>query len=323
MHNEQTQGPMTDQIRADRACVHCGFNLYGQTVTKEDHYGLAIARCPECGTVAALQQYPVMTHWVNRFRALLTGLYLVLLLGFFALSTVGVSAFAINSASLASEPLADHIGLSFTIWTTEQAQAAQAKSASPQTTTAAGGTTTTFTLNGQATTVTTTPTTGVSYSPGSYRWVTLTPEWIDNHMDASISDFGSLWSKRDPEIYVFMVPAAFVSVCIGIFWSVALLGASRKKALLVPLAAVLIGMVFLIGMNMDDQYYLWASNVARHLYVSLIVPFFMGFQLLFLAIGIWVGRAFARAVVRMALPPRSRLPLAILWTRDGLALPKP
>ncbi len=318
--------PSTDQIRADRACVGCGFNLYGQSVSKEPHYGLAIARCPECGVVAALQQYPVMTHWVNRFRAILAGLYLVLLFAFLGLSTLAISAFAISGAELASEPLGDHIGYEWTVWTQEQAQAAQAAQPTPgisQTTTAGGGTATTFTLNGQSTTVTTNPVSGPSYSPGSYRWVPLTPDWIDNQLDASIERFGGLWTNKNPEIYMLMLPAAFVSLVFGIFWSLALLGSSRRRALLVPLASVLIGTAFLIGMNMDNNYYSWSSNVSQHIYVPLIVPVFMIFSLLMMAVGVWCGRIVARGVIRMALPPRARLPFAVLWTRDGLEPPRP
>lgn len=324
MVDEQPAATITDHIRADRACAGCGFNLFGQTVTKEAHYGLAIARCPECGTVAALQQYPVMTHWVNRFRAILAGLYLLLLLAVFGLSTLAISAFALNGADLASEPLADRLGLDFTNWTGEQARAAQQQPQAgiTQTTTANGGTVTSFSINGQATTITTAPTTGSILSPGSYQWTTLTPEWIDNHLDASVDSFGSLWVNMNREVFVFMIPAAFFSLCVGIFWTVALLGATRRRALLVPCAMVLVGTAFAIGLNMDSQYYTWASNVARHIYIPMMVPFIMGVELVFLVIGVWIGRPFARVVVRMALPPRLRIPLSILWTRDGLTPPR-
>ena len=59
-------GPETrvDVLSGDRCCARCGFNLYGQTIIREPHYGLLMVRCPECGTAAAMQEY------VDRFEAI-------------------------------------------------------------------------------------------------------------------------------------------------------------------------------------------------------------------------------------------------------------
>lgn len=42
-------------VTVDRPCSKCGFNLVGQPIIRERHYGLFIARCPECGTVALIR----------------------------------------------------------------------------------------------------------------------------------------------------------------------------------------------------------------------------------------------------------------------------
>ncbi len=312
--------PDADQIRADRACIGCGFNLYGQTVTKEPHYGLAIARCPECGVVASLQQYPVMTHWGNRFRAMIAGLYLVLLLGLFALSTLTISAFATNAADLASNNFAHHLGRSWTVWTQAKDAAAQPGAKIDIATGNAATTTSSVTVNG----VTTNLNTGtVVNMNGSFEWVTLTPDWMDTQYQAARESFGGLWKNKDNEMYVFLLPAALIATIFGIFWSVALLGGSRRRVLLAPTAMVLISLVFLIGLNTNANSYPWASRVAERAYTPMIVPLVLCVQLLFMVIGVWLGRSIARGVVRLALPPRARLPLSILWTRDGLEPPRP
>ena len=55
----------------DRLCTKCGYNLTGQPVLREPHYEMLIVRCPECGAVAALQEYPVLGRWAGRWAALL------------------------------------------------------------------------------------------------------------------------------------------------------------------------------------------------------------------------------------------------------------
>jgi len=289
-----------DQIRADRACIGCGFNLYGQTVSKEEHYGLAIARCPECGTVAALQQYPLMSHWVNRFRAILAALWIVLLLGTFGLSTMAISGFAISISEVASNPLGDYIGLSFTQWQEDQAAGA----------TPAG-------TAGNVTPVITRQMTG------SYQWVTVSPEWYDIHLDSCVASFGNLWANMDRGAYIFLVPAGVVSLLLGVYWSIALLGASRLRALCVLVLAALIGGVFVISFNTGVGNFPWASNIAEEYYAVRIVPFVMIYQLLWMGVGLFFGRMVARFVVCLALPARSRVPLGVLWTRDGLSPPSP
>ncbi len=65
----------------ERACIACAFNLSGQPVVREPHYDMLIVRCPECGAVASLQEYPALGTWATRWTALAAALYIVLLLG--------------------------------------------------------------------------------------------------------------------------------------------------------------------------------------------------------------------------------------------------
>jgi hypothetical protein len=281
----------TDQIRADRACIGCGFNLFGQSVTKEDHYGLAIARCPECGTVAALQQYPAMTHWVNRFRMIIAAIYVLLLLAFFSASTMGISGFAFGASNIASENLRIHIQDHYSLWQDQQGN--------PQPT-------------------------ATGLPPGfNFASSNLTPKYIESELPGVIDSFGPLWSNKDSEWVIVMVPAVIVCFGIGVFWSVALLGASRKRATLVPLISCLIGGAFIIAANRPDYNNAWIWSLAHQLYIPTLVPVVILIEFLAISVGIWFGRTLARFAVRLALPPRARVPLSILWTRDGLELPRP
>ena len=62
--------PRLGVLSADRPCARCGFNLHGATIIREPHYQLVSARCPECGQLAALQEYPSLSAWTGRARLL-------------------------------------------------------------------------------------------------------------------------------------------------------------------------------------------------------------------------------------------------------------
>ena len=338
MTEAPTQPEQFDEIRADRACIGCGFNLYAQPVTKEEHYGLAICRCPECGTVASLQQYPVMSHWVNRFRLLLAAVWIFLLLGIYVGNTAAITGMTQGSCYIAAESLGHILGSEHQAWEDAKTaallaeQAQQSESASeqrePTTPTNTGtntpGTTTITTANGVTTTivngtvVTTTGTTGTS----SGWWTQITPEWKEAHMDDTITLHGGLWKNVDREFLIMLLPTGIVATVFGIFWSVALLGATRKKVLLLPLISCVIGFGIVFAINAADNTYENGSGIAAGLYTPIVAPMMLVYQFLVMALAIWIGRKLARLIVTMALPARGRVPLSILWTRDGLELPR-
>ena len=37
------------QLEVDAFCPHCGYNLHGQPVTRDERLGIFVCRCPECG----------------------------------------------------------------------------------------------------------------------------------------------------------------------------------------------------------------------------------------------------------------------------------
>lgn len=319
------------EIRADRACIGCGFNLFGQSVSKEEHYGLAICRCPECGTVAALQSYPAMSHWVNRFRAILAAIWIVLLMGVFFGHTMAITGMAQGAGSIASEDLGGIIGQSFYEWEQAKAEEALAQNPTPVTNTTTTPTipglppgTTVVTNNG----VTTINGVVVSQNPvvstsSNHRWEYVSKEWVQNHLSETLASSGGLLKNIDPEFLIMYIPGTIVSLVLGIFWSIALISGSRKRVLLVPLVISLIAISLQFVFSSPETGPAYASNIAQSYYGRIVGPFYIATLLLMCSLGVLLGRSLARWVVVMALPPRNRVPLSILWTCDHKPLPKP
>lgn len=288
------QGTPASTILADRACIGCGFNLYGQTVTKESHYGLAVARCPECGTVAALQSYPVMTHWVNRFRALLSALFLILLVAVFAANTASHTGMTRTTIESASENLSRAIAEAY-------GGATQTQS-TPQTITTSSG--------------------SVVINRTVSRWVTLDQAWIDNKLDDAVEEAGGVAALTNPDHAVLYIPITLMSFVFGAFWSLALLNQPRWRAAAWSAAVVLFaGAIFYtVTLNLTPE---TPRDFAADLLTNTIAPRVIGTQLVVTIQGVVLARAIARRVIVFAIPPRARVPFSVLWTSEDKPLPKP
>ena len=97
-------------ITGTRLCIRCGFNLTGQTILREPAYDLLIARCPECGTVAPLQEYPPLGAWQRRWAVLLAVLWFVTVSVLSLLTAAMPMSLAGTIAYRQSTPLSAHIG---------------------------------------------------------------------------------------------------------------------------------------------------------------------------------------------------------------------
>ena len=295
--------PTNEHIRADRACIGCGFNLYGQTVTKDPHYGLAIARCPECGQVAALQSYPTMSRWVNRFRALIALFWMFMILSAFALGTMITTTIVEESVNLASSSLAMQIGHEHDEWaaiiTQERAVAARAAGTPPPAKPS---------------------TAGYSEFPSA---TYLTDEWIEQEYEPTLQGLGGVWKNLDKMFLFMLLPASIFALLLGIYWSVTLLGARRRTILWIPIAIELLAVLWIGIILFDFDTIDSPSEFAMLKSLPYVLPSIMGAQLIFAFLGVYLGRKIARFVICMSLPPRYRTSLSIFWTRDGLELPKP
>jgi hypothetical protein len=293
-----------DMIRADRACIACGFNLYGQPITREDHYNLLIARCPECGQAAALQSYPAMSHWVNRFRALLSALWVSAILGALALCVMINTALTQAACEGASEQLASIIAGDFKTWNDAKAQA------------------TATTTSNLASTPAPPPGAAAFLQNLGSRWTPIDPGWRENHLDETIERAGGLTSTIDPEYLVLLIPVLILSAIFGVFWTLALLNAPRWRVTILTLAIALVTLGLTLTFNHVGAGNQMAQSIAKAKLTPIVAPRVVLAQAIAMIAAVLVARSLARMFACAALPPRSRVALSFLWTADKKPLPK-
>ncbi len=287
-------------LEGDRPCVTCGFNLIGQSITREPHYGLLIARCPECGSVAPLLEYPAVSKWTRRVVGVLAALWLVLLVGV----TVGTGAamFGITMAGSveASEAFARAIEFEYS---------QETKGAS-----SAG-----------------TPAIAPVYGPSLPPRVMVMgglgsaapADWVKQQdLSARFRAWGG-WGPLLNEYGVLLIPLAIVSVIAGVFlgitmlhmrgWRLALLG-------LLPLA-VYVAFHLIARAGRGPQWHSPAENAALAFLLPRIVGSGFVIALVLMTIAVLAARPLARGFIRLMLPARLRVPLGPLWEADGLPPP--
>lgn len=82
------------RLEGVRPCLQCGHDLHGQVIVRETTYGLLIARCPECGSVAALSEHPRLGIWGRRLGTLLMTTMLALLVPLLLLTALAIFGIA-------------------------------------------------------------------------------------------------------------------------------------------------------------------------------------------------------------------------------------
>jgi hypothetical protein len=281
--------PTGYHIQADRPCARCGFNLFGQPIVREPHYNLTAARCPECGQLAALQEYPALGRWANRWARVLAAAWIVLLLGAAAAQFGPTFGMLIAAVEIASEDFGQTIAAAFTAWETANRD-------------------------------------GVTTNAGTFGgWNLIETAWWNEHRDQLIASKGGVRGVIDRRAGWLLGPFCLVSFAAGLFWSVCLLGARRRATVipaLLPLALAMTIVWFVQGTALIGAGNMtYAHDLATTTVRSFIVAVFGGSAGACVLLGVWQGRRLARVAVRLALPPRMRSALAILWTRDGLPPP--
>jgi len=292
----------TGAILTDRPCARCGFNLYGQAITREPVYQMLVARCPECGTVAALQEYPALGRWAGRWAAALAALWLLLV--FAAVLGVGAAAkgYGTEVHMAAVAPLAQRIAQEHQEYQAQAAAAAGSNVNATQSWLLAQG-----------------------VSPAT----TIETSWWASQDGAAIRsraaqagpplDLWALWDWRG-------LPLIFGP--IGLAAGIALVSVPRRRLWWVVPALMLGAAVFMLLVAASDRprgawagQYVGATNLAAGLDGRWIQWTTIALATLPLGLGAWLGRPVARMVIRGLLPPAMRASLAVLWTCDGLPPP--
>lgn len=296
--------PRVSTLVGDRLCIKCGYNLTGQPVKREAHYDMLIVRCPECATVASLQEYPLLGRWAGRWAMLLAALWFgfVLLL---ALASAGILyAEAESVAKTASVPHAAHLAERQYQWAKEQE---------------AQGT-----------------------LPPNAQWILSDPAspyegfdqtWSDQQdFDALLAEAGGWRSAGDFSALRQWTGLSIWAVPIGCCWAVALTHVRRRRLIFFGLLLIALAGVFAVighfaAREQYSRYVAWGwgwSNAITIAQRQIGPPFYimsLAFAVVPLSLGLVFGRPIVRGLIRALLPPRLRSSLALLWTADGLEPP--
>jgi hypothetical protein len=154
-----------------------------------------------------------------------------------------------------------------------------------------------------------------------YQWVNTTDPWLEEHLAFIIKDAGGLFRLLDGSSALHLIPVSIVAFLIGVFWSIVLLGASRPRVAIVPVVGACASILLAIGYSAAGPVSMQAVEVARNAYLFPVAVAMVVLELSALFLGIFLGRRIARCVLVLALPPQTRVPFSIFWTRDGLELP--
>jgi hypothetical protein len=283
----------------DRLCIRCGYNLTGQPVVREPRYDMLMARCPECGTVASLQEYPLLGRWAARWAALLAAAWFVVILaGTFANAGMFYGS-SMSIAYDAAEPYAVYVA---------ERQLDDLRGAEDQGT-----------------------------LPQTIQWILQNPPSPHTVLDSTWQaqqDFGALlaeaggwWAIADFSALKGWTWLALMAAAAGSAWSVVLLHMRRRWLVVLGLVPVAIAGIFAavsrqgVLASMGGWGWTLAFQVAHRQVGLPVVAMTLAFTIIPMSLGLVLGRSIVRGLARALLPPRLRSSLALLWTGDGLAPP--
>jgi hypothetical protein len=292
---------VVSHVAGDRLCAGCGFHLVGQPIVREPRYKLLIVRCPECGTAAALGEYPALGRWAGRWAALLAAVWLVGLLGAGLLSVtvlaVPMLAMVEQTGIEAAEALAD----AQRSWA-ESLPAAE-RAAMPN----------------------------ADELSQAYAWVGIRPEFLAARSPADVlRERGRLWPMITAEMRAGLFFWGLALVGVSVFWAVALPHRRRWQSVLIVLGLWGAGFALFWANGAGAMMYGHMGGnlpTAHEVAMGFVRPRSLlmigGGGIVLSVVACVFGRPLARGIVRLALPPRLRGPFVFLWRADGKALPRP
>ena len=276
--------PARRLLTGDRLCIGCGYSLVHQPILREPTYGLLIVRCPECGDVAPVQEYPLLGRWASRPAAIGAGLWLLTLLGVLAVSTIGITAGGFMAWGLAGErPVTE---------------AVEALALADTGIAVSGG-----------------------YPPPEFQaWFNAEgPARIGRRI---LESPGRDWSL--PGLAVSGLAFAPLPLAGGMVLAILLLHRRPATAALLGSAVTMgiAGLILWFNLRSElDSGIIWTPEVAFVALCWRIVLLGMLFNAMVLAAAVFFGRSITRWLIRLAVPPRMRGSLAFLWLADDLPPP--
>ena len=279
-------------LGGDRLCATCTYNLIGQSITREPHYGMLIVRCPECATPAPLTEYPRFSTWANRWRLLLAGLWLLVMLGLLALTVTALSVALYIISEEAAHPAARYLA-------EHQLQWAQNEGVYD-------------------------PNQTWRYNVGG--WTSVDSNWRNaTDVRQLLAEFESPAFFFEPQVWSIFIIIGMWLFGFGVIWSVVMPHLRRRW---LPIAGL---MLVGIALGVTKFIQMMEVNTGFISMTTLVIEI-QGFRYylmisavlaVFLISSMVAGRSIARLAVRGLLPPRLCSTFAPLWTVDGLAPPRP
>ncbi|GMV26675.1 MAG: hypothetical protein AMXMBFR58_27060 [Phycisphaerae bacterium] len=287
------------EIVGDRPCATCGFNLHGQIITREPHYGLLIVRCPECSAVAPLQEYPSLGRWSVRLSRLAAAVFVLAVIGAFAGTSIMMAGIATIYRESAVREVARRIA-------TEHRDYQNAQ-------TAAG---------------TTGATRGVFAQLNGWEYDLIDMNWWATVNPATFTgDIPAFWSRLTREEWTGVGGLILLFGVVGSVWSVMLCAVPRRKillfALFVMMAALTVHAVMTVSDSQRSTPLTMAIVLARQLVKDDSGWWVIGLETAAISIGLILGRPLCRLLLRALLVPRHLYVFGWLWMCDGAALPRP
>ena len=275
--------PRISELVGDRLCAKCCFNLAGQTIVRERHYGLLMVRCPECGTPAALQEYPLLGRWANRLGYVLGGAWMLFMLALVLVCGLSVWGMSEMLTDQMSRPYAAHL---------QKVWAEHAAASGPP-------------------------------NPYSYANTRADEQWWETMDKKQLfTDAGGwkgaigwngLWLGVNVLLLVGSLGAVLAVATPHVRW--------RGRLALIAIVGGLGGLFWWMAESGSGYGYNSGWNAWKDLW-WVLGPVCVGIGMACLTIGLWAGRPLARGMAMLLLPARLRGPLAYLWQADGREMPK-
>ncbi len=283
------------EVTGDRRCVACGFNLHGQQIVREPHYGMLTVRCPECSAMAALQEYPSLGRWGGRLAMLAAAIFVLVVVAVFVGTCVAFAGTSSEFGDEGNRELAREIARKHKAYQAEQAAAG----APP------------FAFGGQLS--------GWEYDFIETAW------WNSADTRAIAAGVPDPWTKFDRDRIAAIGGLALLGIATGVFWSVVLSAVRRSRiwvfAILIGAGASVLLMMFNSSSNGPSTTAIMAMDLARRYTGYAGSWMILGWLCATMMVGLLSGRSIARLVVRALLQPRYRGVLGFMWTCDGLPVP--